>query len=201
MEHLSLASNPIGDNIEEFVFENVTTLTHLDLRNISATFFHPKLFENLKNLRYLDLSLNPIEKIPPLPSDKLEVLDLSETNLESVASLDLPNLRELYLNNMPNLTIALLNNLKKLQNLEILSMKNCKQLSQLQIWPPEPNLLPNLRLFYVQDCAIKTLSNELQPLIERTTTFEIQNNPWRCDCRMRWILMMKPTYTFIDKIK
>ena len=201
LEFVSFANNPIGDNIEELVFENLTTLTHLDLRNISATTFSRKLLENLINLEYLDLSLNPIEEIPVLPSDKLKVLDLSETNLLKLRNLELPHLRELRLNNMPNLTIVLLNDFEKLPNLESLSLKECKRLTQLRIRPQNSNLLPHLRFFYIQSCALETLSSELQSIIQRTAVFEFQNNPWHCDCRMKWITMVNTTHNLTNKIK
>ncbi|XP_033215908.1 leucine-rich repeat neuronal protein 2-like isoform X2 [Belonocnema kinseyi] len=201
LEFVSFASNPIGDNIEELVFENLTTLTHLDLKNISATFISPKLFENLINLEYLDLSLNPIEAIPSLPYDKLEVLDLSQTNLVNLGNLKLPNLRELKLNNMPNLTIVILSDFEKLPNLEVLSMKECKRLTQLRIRPQNPNLLFHLRFLYIQNCAIETLSSELQSIIQRTAVFEFQNNPWHCDCRMKWITVVNTTHNLSNTTK
>lgn len=201
LEHLSLANNPIGDNIDEFVFENVTTLKYLDLKNISASIFYPRLFENLNNLEYLDLSMNLIETVPPLPSDNLRVLDLSHTHILNVGTLELPHLRELRMNNMLSLTRVFLSDFEDLPNLQTLSMNQCKKMTQLRVGKPRPRLLPELRYFYLQGCAMKTLNSELQPIIQRTTVFEFQDNPWYCDCQMKWIILMNASHDLSKRMK
>ncbi|XP_043476125.1 phospholipase A2 inhibitor-like [Leptopilina heterotoma] len=199
LEHLSLSHNPIGENMDDFVFENLTTLMYLDLKNISVSFFYPKIFENLINLVHLDLSWNPIEAIPVLPVN-LEILDLSQTNIYRLGPLELPRLRELRLESMHNLSSVNLNDFEKLRNLSLLSMRNSKKLKHLIMWQPKPHLLPKLRYLDIEYCALENLSSELRSTIEGTTVFTFQNNPWNCDCKMKWILQFNSTHNLRSKI-
>lgn len=199
MERLYLSNNPVGDNIDENVFENLTTLTHLNLKNISVSFFDPKLFENLIKLVFLDISSNPINTIPVLPINLIQ-LDLSGTNVYQFGSLDLPNLKELTIEDMRNLSTVILNDFEKLRNLQVLSIKNSKKLKQLTVWQPKPHLLPELRHLDIQDCSLETLGSELRSTIDEVSVFNFQNNPWHCDCRMKWIVLINTTHNLRNKI-
>lgn len=192
LEYLSLSNNPIEDGIHDSAFSNLRALKHLDLRNISAPYFSSDFFKNLTNLSTLDLSWNPISKIPLLPRD-LQELDLSGTQVISLESLYLPQLRELRLNRMPNLTSLALNDLENLISLESLSLIGCKRLVQLGLWSQIGIVLPRLQRLSVKDCGLETLSVELRPLMQRTPVVELENNPWNCDCKLEWIGLLNST--------
>ncbi|XP_051171264.1 chaoptin-like isoform X3 [Leptopilina boulardi] len=199
LEKLYLSHNPIGDNMDEFVFENLTTLKHLELKNISVSFFYTKMFENLLKLVFLDLSLNPIEVIPVLPMT-LEILDLSQTNIYRFDSFKLPRLQVLRLNNMQNLSSVNLNDFEKCTKLNSLSLRSSKKLKQLTTLAPMDHLLPELRYLDIQDCALEKLGKELQSMIEEVKIFKFQNNPWYCDCKMEWILMVNTSHNLRNQI-
>ncbi|XP_020290392.1 leucine-rich repeat neuronal protein 1-like [Pseudomyrmex gracilis] len=186
LEYLSLASNPIGDGIHEGAFLNLQALKHLDLRNISAPYFSPKLFKTLTNLSFLDLSWNPINAIPLLPVN-LRELDLSGTQVTSLKNLYLPQLQELWLNDMSNLTSFDLSDLENLTNLETLSMIGCRRLIQLSPGLQIGHVLPRLQRLSIKNCNIETLDQKLQELLNRVSVIELENNPWKCDCKLNWI--------------
>jgi platelet glycoprotein-5 len=200
LEFLSLASNPIEENIDAYVFQNLSQLKHLDLRNVSSPYFSPALFEPLSSLEHLDLSLNPIEDVPPLPSG-IKVLYICGTNILHLGSFVMPQLLVLSLDNSANLTSVLLNNFENLTQLEILSMRDSPRLSQVRLRPMSFKLLPRLKRLSLQNCALETISSELLPIIQKTAVLDLQNNPWRCDCRMKWINAMNLTTDLVTSFR
>lgn len=118
---------------------------------------------------------------------RLQELDLSGTQVITLEHLYLPQLRELRLNYMPNLTSLALNDLENLTSLETLSIIGCRRLIQLSLWPQTGVVLPRLQRLSIKECGLETLGAELRTLLQRTPIVELQNNPWRCDCKMEWI--------------
>lgn len=190
LEYLSLAYNPIGDGIHKSAFWTLKALRHLDLKNISAPYFLPDFFKTMTNLSTLDLSWNPISEIPLLPMN-LQELDLSGTQMINLENFYLPQLRELKLNHMPNLTSLALNDLENLTSLEILSMVGCKRLIKLGLSPQLRVVLPRLQRLSIKECALESLDIELRALVKRTPVIELESNPWRCDCKLEWISLLK----------
>ncbi|XP_012277619.1 leucine-rich repeat-containing protein 4 [Orussus abietinus] len=189
LDFLSLANNPIVYGIHDDAFLNLGALKHLDLANVSAIEFSSELFKPLRNLATLNISSNPIETIPTLPTG-LKYLDLSSTNIVRPSNLYLPKLQVLLMNAMPNLTSLLLNEFENLTSLVSLSMADCTRFAQFRIWPPRGDLLPRLQRLVVRNCSIETLSGDLWPIMQKTTYLDLQYNPWNCDCRMEWIVTL-----------
>lgn len=196
LQYLSLSHNPIGSGVHENAFWTLKGLKHLDMRNISAPFFSPDQFKTLTNLSVLDLSWNPIETVPILPFN-LEELDLSGTQVTGLENLYLPQLIELKLNHMPNLTSLTLNDLNNLTRLEKLSMIGCRRLVQLNLLPQNSVMLPRLQRLSIKENSLGTLGVEMRALMLRIPVVELQNNLWKCDCKLEWIA----TLNTIDKRK
>lgn len=192
LKYLSLSYNPIGDGIHESAFWTLRALQHLDLKNISAPYFSSDFFKTLTNLSTLDLSWNPISTIPLLPIS-LQELDLSGTQVINFGNLYLPQLRELRLNHMPNLTLLSLNDLENLTSLETLSLIGCQRLVQLGLWTQLGIVLPRLQRLSIKESGLETLGVELRPLMQRTPVVELENNPWKCDCKLEWIGLLNST--------
>lgn len=192
LEYLSLSYNPIGGGIHNGAFWNLKALKRLDLRNVSAPYFSADFFKTLGNLSSLDLSWNPIDAIPLLPM-RLQHLDLSGTQVISLENLYLPQLRELKLNHMPNLTSLALNDLENLTSLETLSMIGCRRLIQLSLWPQSGVVLPRLQRLSIKECGLATLGVDLSSLLQRVPIVEVENNPWKCDCKMGWFQTLDST--------
>ncbi|XP_050444768.1 vasorin-like [Cataglyphis hispanica] len=200
LEYLSLSHNPIRDGIHESAFWNLTALKHLDLKNISAPYFSSVFFKTLTELSTLDLSWNPIDTIPLLPKN-LQELDLSGTQVINLEKLYLPQLRELKLNYMSNLTSFVLNELENLTSLEILSMIGCRRLIRLSLWPQFGVVLPRLQRLSIKECSLETLGIELRALLKRTPVVELENNPWRCDCKLEWISLLNSSRNLSQDIR
>ncbi|XP_076236278.1 uncharacterized protein LOC143180437 [Calliopsis andreniformis] len=200
LEYLSIANNPINDGTHENAFWNLTALRYLSLSNISATYFPSQLFKALTNLSTLDLSGNPIKTIPLLPTNLVE-LDLSSTQISKIQNVSLPQLRELKLNNMQNLKELSLNDFENLTSLEIISLDGSKKLVQLKLYPSNGRLLPRLQRLSMNNCGVMTLDYSLLPIIKRTPVFQLQGNPWVCDCKMQWINMLNATKSLSREIQ
>lgn len=192
LEYLSLSYNPIGDGIHESAFWTLRALRHLDLKNISAPYFSSDFFKTLTNLSTLNLSWNPISAIPLLPIS-LQELDLSGTQVTNFENLYLPQLRELRLNHMLNLTLLSLNDLENLTSLETLSLIGCQRLVQLGLWSQIGIVLPRLQRLSIKESGLESLGVELRPLMQRTPVVELENNPWKCDCKLEWIGLLNAT--------
>ncbi|XP_034949054.1 leucine-rich repeat neuronal protein 1-like [Chelonus insularis] len=185
LEFLSVAHNPVID-IHERAFLHQKNLLHLDMSNISTSFFPSSLFKPMTNLKFLNISFNPIETIPFLPINLME-LDISGTHVLYLDSFILPRLTKLHINYMPFITEVLLNDFENLTLMEHLSIENCQKLSDLRVWPPNTRILPRLRFLSVKGCSLETLTDDLRPIMQRTSVVNLQNNPWHCDCRMQWV--------------
>ncbi|KAG7206955.1 hypothetical protein KM043_000846 [Ampulex compressa] len=200
LEFLSLAHNPIGDGIHEGAFWNLKALKHLDLSDVSASYFSPEFFKTLGNLSTLDLSWNPIETVSALPTS-LEELDLSGTNILQLENFYLPGLRELRLNNMRLMTSLILNQFENLTSLVILSLDGSKRLNHLKLWSNGLTVLPRLQRLSVKGCALQNLGPELRSIIQRMALLDLGENPWTCDCRMQWLNVINSTKEISREIK
>ncbi|XP_029177214.1 vasorin-like isoform X2 [Nylanderia fulva] len=200
LEYLSLSHNPIEDGIHESAFWTLRALKHLELKNISAPYFSSDFFKTLTNLSTLDLSWNPIGAIPLLPIS-LQELDLSGTQVITLENVYLPQLLELRLNYMPNLTSLVLNELEKLPSLQILSLIGCKRLTQLSLRPQFVVVLPRLQRLSIKECGFESLNIELRALVQQTPVIELENNPWRCDCKLEWIVLLNLTRNISQDIR
>ncbi|XP_012175721.2 leucine-rich repeat neuronal protein 1 isoform X3 [Bombus terrestris] len=200
LEYLTLANNPINDGIHENAFWNLKALRYLNLSNVSSSYFSTEFFKTLTNLSTLDLSMNPISRVPSLPVN-LEELDLSNTHISRLRDVYLPRLRELKLNNMQNLRELLLNDFENLTSLEILSLDGSRTLTSLKMIPYNDRLLPRLQRLSVSNCGLKTLDYNLMSIIKRTPILSFENNPWHCDCKMQWLNMLNATKALSRQIQ
>lgn len=105
----------------------------------------------------------------------------------------LPQLQELRLNYMSNLTSLALNDLEQLTNLETLSMIGCRRLIQLSLRPQIGVVLPRLQHLSIKGSGLETLGTELRALLQRIPIIELENNFWKCDCKLEWIAALNST--------
>ncbi|XP_017884264.1 leucine-rich repeat neuronal protein 1-like [Ceratina calcarata] len=201
LEYLSLANNPINEGIHENAFWNLVALRYLNLSNISASYFSSEMFKTLSNLSNLDLSSNPISVVPLLPAN-LEELDISDTHVCRLQGVYLPRLRELKMNNMRQLRQLILNDLENFTSLETLTLDGSKNLAYLTKWRPyETILLPRLQRLSMANCALKTIEYNLASIIPRVPILNLENNPWNCDCKMKWLHASNETRIIARQIK
>eukprot|EP00117_Sycon_ciliatum_P025874 scpid47111/ scgid3998/ Leucine-rich repeat-containing protein 4; Netrin-G2 ligand len=151
----------------------------------------------LPNLVYLYLYNNKIDTIEhhALPSS-LRTLGLGFNKLQRLGN-ELSNLRmlkNLFLNNngMKSLGHNAFHHLRELCELSL--MKN--QLTEFH--PEQFALLHNLTTLNIFKNKIRRLPKSALPLNYKLTRLYLQQNPYHCDCSVRWLADLMRDYTSVD---
>lgn len=163
----SLASNE---------FSHIYQLEYLTLNSCGIRYISPTTFENLNQLRVLALSNNSLvihdnsnlqaEIFQPLIS--LSVLDLSHNFIQMI-----PKHFFRYLDK--TLRILVISNSKSLLTISPESLSDLIRLERLDI--SQNNLLQ--------------LDSGFEAIFNKMISFQnliLHGNPWKCDCRMRWLV-------------
>ncbi|OTF73934.1 Leucine rich repeat containing protein [Euroglyphus maynei] len=179
LQILSLASNSFY-SIATGMFHRLEKLEQLDLSGNDFQYVPTNALHLLKQLQFLDLSENPIR-----------VLDMASFH-------QLTSILELKLNKMPSLVRIEKRTFSTLKNLQRLSIEDNPHLSTI-----DENAF--VAMFDRQSISIKYVSlrrNQLSWLSEKTLPFflnpltflsgnltylDLRQNPWNCDCNVRWM--------------
>ncbi|XP_063413850.1 leucine-rich repeat-containing protein 24-like [Mytilus trossulus] len=147
-------------------FAKYDMLTQLYLQNNSLQEIKANAFAQLTQLKHLDLSVNQLTSVPTsaFPGlTSLLVLNFKGnkfSHLEDAAFTGLPSLTSLYLDG---------------NYIEYVGNNAFEELSYLQT-------------LELQNNNLKTLSEEsVQYFTKQFKSFKLYNNPWFCDCRIRWL--------------
>ncbi|KAK7503779.1 hypothetical protein BaRGS_00004902 [Batillaria attramentaria] len=165
IEELDLSNNRFT-NLTEYAFKSYTMLKILRLRNNSIRSIHRDAFSNLNQLHTLDLSNNVLHSVPS------EVLG----GLSSLLNLNLA---------ANNLMLIMDDAFKGLDNLKTLD------LSGNRISDMDPNALrglSKLQVLRLENNALRSLHRTtFQHLSPNLLQVHLYNNPWICDCKIRWL--------------
>ncbi|KIH66044.1 leucine Rich repeat-containing domain protein [Ancylostoma duodenale] len=135
------------------------------LEQNQITYVPPKAFQNLRNLRRLDLSKNSIIEVAPRAFQGLHTL----------------NSLVLYGNNLTELPAEAFDGLKSLQ----LLLLNANQLQCIRRGTFDP--LTELNLLSLYDNQIRSISNETFHRLGKLQTLHLAKNPLICDCNLEWL--------------
>jgi hypothetical protein len=162
---LDLQHNSLGI-IEENAFVKYDQLYSLNLENNSITEVKDNAFQLLRRLKYLDLSRNKLKTVP-------------SGAFTDLVSLLLLNLRGNMISNINDNAFTKLHSLVEL-NLDGNYIENIEQ--------DAFKGLNFLQVIDLQNNALKTLSEGVvQHLTHRMREWKLYNNPWYCDCQIRWL--------------
>ena len=163
---LDLSNNQITELID-YSFVKYESLEILYLRNNTLSRLAPKVFNRLRKLRYLDLSFNNMERIPSQSFGELKAL----------------------------LTLSLRGN--RITSIPMNTFKNISKLTNLYlsgnhigfIHPKAFNGLYNLQQLELQNNALSFLNGSVfRYFSSELKEVKLFNNPWFCDCNLRWLL-------------
>lgn len=162
---LDLQHNNLGI-IEENAFVKYDQLYSLNLENNSITEVKANAFQLLRRLKYLDLSRNKLKTVP-------------SGAFTDLVSLLLLNLRGNMISNINDNAFTKLQSLVEL-NLDGNYIENIEQ--------DAFKGLNFLQVIDLQNNALKTLTEGVvQHLTHRMREWRLYNNPWYCDCKIRWL--------------
>ena len=162
---LDLHSNKLAV-LEANSFAKYTALRELYLQNNSIKTIKSNAFLQLQQLRVLDLSVNQLTTVPSTTFDGMSSLRLLNlrgnriTHIPNGAFLDLVNLRSLYLDG---------------NYIEVIEPEAFQNLDYLEFIDLTNN---NMRSM---DRSV------VQYFTHRLRTFKLYNNPWDCNCNIRWL--------------
>ncbi|XP_060534097.1 leucine-rich repeat-containing protein 70-like [Cylas formicarius] len=216
LEILDLSYNPLEviDKHTLIAIDSLIFLKELYLGNTNIKTLPDQMLHTPKYLQILDLSGNPIEKIPNTLSEahNLTALYLNSTgfkNLTKENGFPLMNtLKILHLCRMADLeriegeSMAGLINLEELHMSDNIRLNHIDQFALAQInkvtggtiWPPIKTLhLANNKLAYLDSDVIARW--------DALTGLDLRSNPWTCECENQWLIEdLMPVYLKIDKI-
>nr|XP_022302643.1 toll-like receptor 13 [Crassostrea virginica] len=152
----------IASDIDGRIFENLLNLRHMDLKANRITHLPFMVFKNLKNLQHLDLSNNLLTTVEfdILKLKALKNLDLSGNQIQALAESTRNNIS--LLKEQTNISLNLLNNPLRC---------DCKTLDSLQ-WMVKERKLGKIRFPHFRDYACTKSSSDINVL--KFTYVEIQ---------------------------
>uniref|UniRef100_A0A183FZP4 LRRNT domain-containing protein n=1 Tax=Heligmosomoides polygyrus TaxID=6339 RepID=A0A183FZP4_HELPZ len=151
------------DPCDQDEFKNAQREVRLEQNQI--TYVPPKAFQNLRQLKRLDLSKNSIVEVAPRAFQGLQSL----------------NSLVLYGNNLTELPAEAFDGLGSLQ----LLLLNANQLHCIRRGTFDP--LTDLNLLSLYDNRIKSISNETFHRLQKLQTLHLAKNPLICDCNLEWL--------------
>ncbi|KAG8176584.1 hypothetical protein JTE90_024245 [Oedothorax gibbosus] len=194
LQELSLADNPLV-HVDPIHFNRMINLRWLDMSSIGVYSLQPNIFHPAGQLEFLDLSSNDFHEVPTdaLRSAKmLNHLRLSENPLDVLdkkAFRKLSTLEVLELNSMDFLKTVEEGTFSDLTSLRVLEMNYNRFLSSIH--PLAFHGLfnqsrPTLQELDLEGNFLNFLDQFMVPCA-KMRKFNVQRNPWYCDCNLRWI--------------
>lgn len=189
LAELFLGVNQLG-SIAPGAFESLRSLNRLELPGVQLRNVSLETFRGLENLRHMDLTGNRLQRIPTVELStltRLEELKLGQNEFNVIAEaafVGMTNLRRLDISGSTNLTHVQSGAFSANTNLESVILASNKRLSNVH--EGAFGGLPHLRHVVLRDNAIETLSEGMFPW-SQLTTFDLAENPIRCDCAVMWL--------------
>ncbi|XP_022253120.1 leucine-rich repeat-containing G-protein coupled receptor 4-like [Limulus polyphemus] len=196
LTYLTLAGNPFR-NIPSDLLRPLKYLEYLDLSLTGNYFLTPGLFHELTWLKVVKLTKNEFQDVPTVALRSAEELEeiyldenpITELNLKSFTGLQ--KIRIISLSNMPVLGYVDELTFSKLRHLEFLNLHSNPQLEVIHalafkgILDPKSNQM-RLNNVNLRNNSLNTLYEDALPWC-KLETLDLRDNPWNCDCKLKWI--------------
>lgn len=195
LKKLILAHNPLSDISQSTsaAINELHSLVELDLSQTGIDRLPHGFLTDLLNLQVLTLAGNNLKQVPVEINyaRSLTHLNLNANPIEIVEEGDFTNkssgLRRLDMSAMPKLKSIGRHAFSYLNSLEFLHLSNCQNLFVIdneafyQLDPKE-----TLTEVHLQDNRLSTLNENMLPWMN-VQYVDIQDNPWNCDCNLKWV--------------
>jgi hypothetical protein len=187
LDDLDLSTNSL-QSVPQLFLSRATGLRNLNLRgNLLKTIDIPTML----HLRVLHLANNTIHELRPndfvgVPS--LRYLSLSGNYLHNITQdpfKALSHITELHISNMITLVTIATDSFNQMPSLVSLKISENYRLTQFD--SSIFSNLTNLKELFLQGNGISIFNRVSFDVIPRLASLEIHSNPFKCDCKVKWI--------------
>lgn len=217
LEILDLSYNPLEmiDKHTLIAIDSLPYLRELYLGYTQIKTLPDQMMHTPKYLSILDLSGNPIEKIPDTlaESHNLTTLYLNNTGFTNITKSngfpDIPTLKVLYMCHLQDLERVEKEALSGLTGLEELHISDNIQLTYIDPFAlPKVNdrnggaIWPLIKRLHLINNKLAYLDSDFLARWDALTELDIRANPWTCECENQWMIEdLMPIYLKIEKEK
>lgn len=194
---LNIGYNNLGEHLMEVEdFGNSSckvnpSLVELNMDNLGITELPNGFFESFQALKHLSLADNQFSEVPVVPYS-VEYFDLSGNSLTYLAArnLNYHSLKTFVLNRLPFLTTVDHYAFYNLQSLEALYLNDCPKLiafTDLAFGVLRKDVDLTLKKLSIARSGLQTLNYTYGYLFDELDYINLDNNPWKCDCKLMWM--------------
>ncbi|CAL4064553.1 unnamed protein product, partial [Meganyctiphanes norvegica] len=192
---LHINNNPIHDIPYDMAtaINTLENLEELDLSQCNLDRLPYHFLTDLRKLRKLTLAGNKLSIVPAEVNyaHSLTYLNLNGNPITTIMKGDfseaLRNVQELELSGMPVLRSVGPEAFSSLDHLAVLKMCDNPKLRSINMYAfTFFDLNRQLQEIYLQSNALTTLAEDMLPWTTLKVV-DLQNNPWSCDCKLRWL--------------
>lgn len=197
LKRLFLSNNPVRDISIGMAtaINELTSLEELDLSQTGIERLPNHFLTDLRRLRVLTLAGNKFSSVPSSElnfAHTLEDLNLNANPITRIDVGDFPeglySLRKLELSALPKLRSVGQQAFSNIAGLRVLHLSDNPNFAVIDkaafmVLPGKDLALEEIHL---QDNRLTTLSEEMLPWLDLRLV-DLQNNPWNCDCHVKWI--------------
>ena len=198
---LVLDSNPLGNaGFHGGIFDSIKhSLINLSLNNVGLTRI-PDPVKYLPNVKSLNMADNALQYIPV--EDVAHIAGVQYLNLERCGLSRVPSAIQA----MKNLTVLRIdgNDIRTLERSDLYGLNHLTDLSLtnsslMYISTDVFTETPALTSIYLSNNNLKSMPNSFIELKAKTVAVYLDGNTVECTCRLKWLLNLNTTFTFVGK--